>query len=36
MASGKRARRDNVVQLERNPIEYGFTDVKQLNFIQTE
>lgn len=36
MASGKRARRDNVVQLERNPIEFGFTDVKPLNFIQAE
>ena len=36
MASGKRARRDNVIQLERNPVEYGFTDVKPLNFIQAE
>jgi len=36
MASGKRARRDNVIQLERNPVEYGFTDVKPLIFIQAE
>jgi phosphate starvation-inducible PhoH-like protein len=36
MASGKRARRDNVIQLDRNPVEFGFNDVKPLNFIQAE
>lgn len=36
MASGKRARRDNVVELARNPVEFGFVDVKPLNFAQAD
>jgi len=33
MASGKKARRE---QTPQNPVEYGFRDVKPLNFIQGE
>jgi phosphate starvation-inducible PhoH-like protein len=36
MASGKRARRDNSESKRYTPVEYGFTDVKPLNFIQGE
>lgn len=36
MASGKKARRGKVASAEANPIEYGFRDVKPLNFIQGE
>ena len=40
MASGKRARRDDVVvPLKRrnsNPVEFGFQEIKPLNFIQAE
>lgn len=36
MASGKKARRGKVAQVNSNPVEYGFRDVKPLNFIQGE
>jgi phosphate starvation-inducible PhoH-like protein len=36
MASGKKARRGKVTQETTNPVEYGFRDVKPLNFIQGE
>jgi len=37
MASGKRARRiDNVIELKRTPVNYGFQEIKPLNFIQAE
>lgn len=36
MASGKKARRQQRNNPEVNPVEYGFRDVKPLNFIQTE
>lgn len=36
MASGKKARRGKVVEDAFNPTEYGFRDVKPLNFIQGE
>lgn len=36
MASGKKARRGKVTTGETNPVEYGFRDVKPLNFIQGE
>jgi len=36
MASGKKARRGKVVSANSNPVEYGFRDVKPLNFIQGE
>jgi hypothetical protein len=36
MASGKKARRENSESRRYTPVEYGFTDVKPLNFIQGE
>lgn len=36
MASGKKARRGKVAAENQNPVEYGFRDVKPLNFIQGE
>ena len=36
MASGKKARRGKVATENTNPVEYGFKDVKPLNFIQGE
>jgi phosphate starvation-inducible PhoH-like protein len=36
MASGKKARRENSESKRYTPVEYGFTDVKPLNFIQGE
>lgn len=36
MASGKKARRGKVATENQNPVEYGFRDVKPLNFIQGE
>ena len=36
MASGKKARRGKVPAENTNPVEYGFKDVKPLNFIQGE
>jgi phosphate starvation-inducible PhoH-like protein len=36
MASGKKARNNKVIAGSSNPIEYGFKDVKPLNFIQGE
>jgi phosphate starvation-inducible PhoH-like protein len=36
MASGKKARSNKVMPGSSNPIEYGFKDVKPLNFIQGE
>lgn len=36
MASGKKARRGRVAGAEQNPVEFGFRDIKPLNFIQGE
>lgn len=36
MASGKKARKGNANGSPQNPVEFGFKDVKPLNFIQGE